>query len=549
MKKLHTVLLAMLVIGAGVILPVAPASAVAALEIVTMEPTAGTVRSQFTGRIEMSGLNTAVATTLTVDGDPVVISVTGGNTVQLTWPVHAVGVAEVVISNDSRSVTTEFEYLDVDVSPLTGTTETNNEFIITASGFTSDTGVSLDGFYGCTVEVLSATQIRVITPFVDLGNHNIYVYTPGRTLLAGTYKILPSFESAPVPTVSGSLKVGATLTAEPGNWLPTPTQFSYQWWIDGEPVIGGDDATFVLPPVALGKSVAVAVTASKDGYATETVDSVESAAVQAGTIIKGTPTITGVAKVGSVLTADPGVWTPADTDLTYRWKRDGAYIAGAGQITYTPTAADLGKTLTVTVFGTRAGYTAGQRTSAATAVVASGSLGVATPTISGTAVVGSVLTANPGTWSPAGVTFLYSWRRDGVAISGAIKSTYTLTNADAGSKITVTVKGSKTGYTPVYKSSAATATVTGGKITAGTVTITGTATVGKTLTATSSGWAPAGLNLAYAWKRDGVKITGATASTYKLVAADKGATITVVVGAMKTGFTSKYVTSAGVKVS
>ena len=75
-----------------------------------------------------------------------------------------------------------------------------------------------------------------------------------------------------------------------------------------------------------------------------------------------------------------------------------------------------------------------------------------TVTISGTAKVGSLLTANPGTWTPS-AAFTYVWKRNGVAISGATASTYTLKAADAGKVITVTVKGSKTGYTAVYKTS------------------------------------------------------------------------------------------------
>ena len=81
------------------------------------------------------------------------------------------------------------------------------------------------------------------------------------------------------------------------------------------------------------------------------------------------PTITGTAKVGSTLTAVPGTWGPAPVTLTYQWKANGVAIVGATASTYKPVAADAGKTLTVTVTGTKTGYTTASKTSAATTAV------------------------------------------------------------------------------------------------------------------------------------------------------------------------------------
>src|SRR5699024_1056255 len=81
------------------------------------------------------------------------------------------------------------------------------------------------------------------------------------------------------------------------------------------------------------------------------------------------------------------------------------------------------------------------------------------PTISGTVAVGNTLTAKPGTWKPAPVTLKYQWKRGGSNISGATAATYKVTNSDVGSKITVAVTGSKSGYTTVTKTSAATVAV------------------------------------------------------------------------------------------
>jgi hypothetical protein len=85
----------------------------------------------------------------------------------------------------------------------------------------------------------------------------------------------------------------------------------------------------------------------------------------------------------------------------------------------------------------------------------------ATPTITASTdavMVGTKLTAVPGVWT-AYSTFKYVWKRDGIAIAKATKSTYDLVAADAGHSITVTVTGSAnydydgSPYIPVVKTS------------------------------------------------------------------------------------------------
>jgi hypothetical protein len=80
------------------------------------------------------------------------------------------------------------------------------------------------------------------------------------------------------------------------------------------------------------------------------------------------------------------------------------------------------------------------------------------PSITGTAQVGSTLFAVTGTWAPQPDSFTFKWWSNGVAITGATGSAYTLVAADLGKKITLTVTANKVGYTSLAKSSAATAT-------------------------------------------------------------------------------------------
>ncbi len=58
--------------------------------------------------------------------------------------------------------------------------------------------------------------------------------------------------------------------------------------------------------------------------------------------------------------------------------------------------------------------------------------------------------------------------------------------------------------------------------------ITGTATNGQVLTASQGGWlGGTPMSFTYQWRRNGVNISGANGTTYALVLADVGNTITV----------------------
>ena len=61
------------------------------------------------------------------------------------------------------------------------------------------------------------------------------------------------------------------------------------------------------------------------------------------------PSISGATVVGSTLTATTGSWSPTPTEYYYDWLRDGEFIVGSYDSTYTLTAADLGKSITVLV--------------------------------------------------------------------------------------------------------------------------------------------------------------------------------------------------------
>ena len=370
----------------------------------------------------------------------------------------------------------------------------------------------------------------------------------------------PGTLTAPTPTISGSAKVGNTLTVATGTWQPAPVALTYQWLRDGVAISGATASSYTLVAADSGKSISVQVTGSKVGYTT--VSKVSSAvAVEPtqpttpGTLTGSTPTIKGTARIGNTVEASPGSWQPAPVALSYQWFRVGVQISGATGSKYVLVAADEGKAISVAVTGVKAGYTSVTKTSAAVVVQAADqppALSKLTttpvPKISGTLKVGKKLTASPGTWKPSGVALSYQWFRSGVAIQDATAKTYTLQGADKGKKITVDVTGSKSGYASVTKTSKPTKKVAAGTLTKGKPKIGGSAKVDQVLTASAGNWKPAGVvSLSYQWYRNGKKIAGATEQTYLVTSKDKGKKLTVKVTGKATGYATASKTSAKTK--
>lgn len=171
----------------------------------------------------------------------------------------------------------------------------------------------------------------------------------------------------------------------------------------------------------------------------------------------------------------------------------------------------------------------------------SGEMASGDPEIEGTVRVGRTVTAGPGTWSPASVSFSYQWLLAGAPIDGATQNSYTITPADLGRELQVQVTAAAEGYTTTTATSAATM-VAGGLLAPAAVTVSGTPVVGGTLNASPAPWTPAA-SLAYQWLRDGTAIGGATGTSYSPVSADAGHIVEVQVTGVAPGYQSATATS------
>lgn len=397
--------------------------------------------------------------------------------------------------------------------------------------------------------IVGATEVEYTPTVHDVGStFTVRVtaskgaYEPVSAISTPTAAVVPGYLTASWPSIEGDPVFGETLAALPGTWGPGEVELSYQWQRDGDPIGGATDSSYELRAADVGAAISVEVTGTKDGYDGEIRTSADTAVVAPATLTVGAPSISGTAVYGETLRATPGTWGPGEVGLRYQWLRDGDEIAGATDVSYLLTVADLGAVVSVAVTGARDGYATATAMSGGTAAVASATLTPGAPEVTGTAVQGRTLTAATGAWAPSRVDFVYQWRRNGAAITGAVAPTYVLTAADARAVISVQVTGTRAGYATTSATSPSTTEVVG-LLTPGRPTLSGTATVGKKLKAKAGTWGPGAVGLAYTWLRNGKPIAGASARTYTLRKADQGKRISVRVTGSRTGYLSEVATS------
>jgi hypothetical protein len=275
------------------------------------------------------------------------------------------------------------------------------------------------------------------------------------------------------PPVSGDPIVGQSVKVEATTWSPAATKtFSYSWKrcnANGRicaPIDNSGSDSYKLDDDDIGHVLVAAVTANGT-----TVLSLATGLGRAapGPVLSSAPTIAGTAQQGKQLTGAAGTWSGSGTlAYAYQWYRCDnlvshcASIHGATKATYTQVAADVGKTIALTVKATDSTGSTAAYASAVGLVATPAATPVATgqATLTGAATVGQTLQVMQGTWTPAApTTFTYAWLRCNAngrvctAISGASAASYTLTADDTGHKVIATAGASLTVASPVVAAS------------------------------------------------------------------------------------------------
>lgn len=346
------------------------------------------------------------------------------------------------------------------------------------------------------------------------------------------------------PTISGSGVFGETLQASSPAWSPV-ANLSWQWLRNGEAITGATGTNYRLGVDDIGATIRVAVTATLDGYNSQTLNSDPVATIAAANFTGSDAiTVSGDHAVGSTLSADPVAWTPTPDQVSYTWLRDGTPIPGATSTSYALTADDLGKHVTVKVVASRAGYTEVSLTSVEGDAVAASAFSTEAPVISGNAVVGQTLTATSGAWSPMATNLSYQWLADGQNIESAASNSVVLTPTMQGKKISVEVTGTRDGYATKKITSAQTSAVAAALLSGpSAVAVSGTFTVGESLTADAGTWTPTPGGIAYQWLRAGQPISGAVSADYLLTSDDANKIVTVQATITKDGYREETIRS------
>lgn len=387
-----------------------------------------------------------------------------------------------------------------------------------------------------------------------VGIKNVYGKTTSKSSSLATFTTLK-------PSITNVVVNNVTTTSATLNWYPFSGVINYEVYRDGILIpqatsqMTSASVAYAFTGLSPGNTHRFAVRASYlDGNKTvaftdlvEVTQNLLTDPSFAPAISSTVPTITlpyaTVPIVGATLSASTGIWTSITTisGYAYQWQRslDGgstwANLLGETRSTYKVTANDYGFRLRVRVSATNPNGT-GFANSAQTSLVAE-TYNVQIPVIRGTLVSGQLLEATDGSWSSDyPLTFRYQWNRNGNAISGQISPSYTLTDSDINTTISVSVIASSSLGSVSSESTIRSAVAAAGNTVA--PVISGTVRAYNTLTTTDGTWLKSP-TITYQWQRSTDltlwnNIAGATSSSYSVAVGDVGYYIRVQVFGSRT---------------
>ena len=375
--------------------------------------------------------------------------------------------------------------------------------VLKASAVVASMLGAVDTLAGATTLVTTPASPAEATVGVQLSPGFAFAYTGGATTV-GSYFIsgLPPGLSVPNSTSSGN---GRALNGSSGTITGTPTQagdFTVSITAFDDANLGAGTHGSVL------SFYTITVVAGSTSTAPEITTQPTSQTVTVGQPVSFSVTATG----------DP---TP-----TFQWRKGGVNIAGATNATFTiaSTTANDAAIYTVVVTNSVSSVTSNGATLTVNAAATA-------PSISTHPVSLSVTTGQQASFSVEATgtaPLTYQWRKGGVNINGATGATFTIpcgTDVDAGT------------YTVVVTNSVNSATSNGATLTVNAATAAPTITtqpLGQTANAganvTFIAAASGNPTPTFQWRKNGVNIGGATASSFTItgVTANDAANYTVV---------------------
>jgi hypothetical protein len=418
-------------------------------------------------------------------------------------------------------------------------------------------------WYRGTTKIAGATKASYTLAAADISKRISVSVTPRAKNQTSTAKIFDLGTSGlgygPVTagvqdsgTVS-VLGVGTALTAKLAGWTTPGTKLAYQWFRNSTAIAKATKASYTPVSADRNQQLSVRVVSTRSGFNTVVLASTPKSFT---TTVAGTLSITGAAyRVGEPLSVNQLEYSTVDgivasPVLKLQWYRGTSAISGATSSSYTPTATDFGKKLTVKVTGGVAGNINPTVTSAATPALVKGVFAgtLVSPVVVPTST-GLSITYPTGSITTPAVSYSYQWYRDGAKIAGASRIKYVLTSADANKNISVVVGLAKANYTSVVLPASAAKSYTiapSGLVSASSSSpLTGHAVTAilPSFLVHGETYLPSGSDLTFQWFANGTKITGATNSSFTPLAAQVGKTLTVTVTVKKTGYLTTTISS------
>ncbi len=318
------------------------------------------------------------------------------------------------------------------------------------------------------------STLKVVETVSESGYNN-----GGSTSAASPVVIKGNFSTTTAVAINGTPTVGTATTITNGVYAPTATTTSHQWELCDSSgascsnIGSATGSTYTPVSSQIGLTLRVVETATRAGY--NNGSSTSSAVVVKGIFATTTAVaINGTPTVGTKSTITGGTYSPTPSGRSYQWKRCDSTgntcvaISGATYSTYTPVAADVGKTLRVVETVTKSLYVSGGSTSAASALVVKGTFVMNTQVaVFGYPKHGVTSSVTQGSYTPTPTARSYQWLRctsttlaSCVTISGATANTYKPGSSDIGKRLRVVETVSAPGYNNLSVTSLASAAVT-----------------------------------------------------------------------------------------
>lgn len=350
---------------------------------------------------------------------------------------------------------------------------------------------------------------------------------PARITAGGAFAIygMAVVSAAQTGSIQGTARVGEQLSATLGTFRPLPpTRIWGSWRLAGGETLA-EGTTYTPTSDQVGKQLVFDTNGELARYQVTTNNT--SIFVLPGRFATQRATITGTPQTGKVLTATAS-FTPQPDRFQYDWHVDGVFKRATADGRYIVQPDDLGKRITVSVAGFKAGYDDGFSgfSDPTAAVTETPKLTITREVaVPGTVRVGQQLTLTPATTTPTATSVTYQWVRGLVPIAGATDTTYTPTAADRGQLLAVKAQLSRDGHDDATSWSNGVSVTQGVFTTVGVPQITGAAHIGSTLQATVSS-TPDADAVRYDWYA-GATLRASGPSTYRATAADLGLPLSV----------------------